>query len=300
MASLVSLLADVGDCTHVQQCLPRLLRARVFHFQSVVSSRVVGVPSRLPGSCPAPGCASASLSVTSPAAGLLSTVESEPTESLLGATPRDTTPREVPRTSEFPSGQLELERQESRKSGRQVQPISLGSGDDQNSEALGHEVQMRGPASRGAHLGTDTMRVSFGRHRDCWVRNGFLACAVGLWSLWFYGSWYGGLRRSCVASGHRASTWHMLVADDFHLKTCGQAYRPALIVFFALCATCGVPLPECFFYFLFFYSAPGCSARWLLGVGGGDYYATTVWSSFVPLFSLETGVESPLPRRVSS
>ena len=49
-------------------------------------------------------------------------------------------------------------------------------------------------------------------------------------------------RLSQYLAGHRASTWHMLVADDFHLEPGGQAYIPALIVFFALCAACGVPL----------------------------------------------------------
>ena len=118
-------LADVGDCTHAQQYLSPSSsaspRSHLSDFLSIVSPRVVGVPSRLHGSCPAPVCASVSLSVASPAAGL---VES----ALSGATPRDTTPRKVPRTSEFPSFQLQLERQESRKSERQMQPISLGSG----------------------------------------------------------------------------------------------------------------------------------------------------------------------------
>ena len=49
-------------------------------------------------------------------------------------------------------------------------------------------------------------------------------------------------RLSQYLAGHRASTWHMLVADDFHLEAGGPSYRPALIVFFALCAVCGVPL----------------------------------------------------------
>ena len=49
-------------------------------------------------------------------------------------------------------------------------------------------------------------------------------------------------RLSQYLAGHRASTWHMLDADDFHLEAGGLSYRPALIVFFALCAVCGVPL----------------------------------------------------------
>ena len=34
----------------------------------------------------------------------------------------------------------------------------------------------------------------------------------------------------------------MLVADDFHLEAGGAEYRPALVVFFVLCAVAGVPL----------------------------------------------------------
>ena len=43
-------------------------------------------------------------------------------------------------------------------------------------------------------------------------------------------------------AGHRAQTWHLLVADDYHLDAGGQANRPAIIVFFVLCATVGVLL----------------------------------------------------------
>ena len=32
-------------------------------------------------------------------------------------------------------------------------------------------------------------------------------------------------------SGTVAMTWHQLVADDYHLKTCGAEYRSALMVF---------------------------------------------------------------------
>ena len=42
-------------------------------------------------------------------------------------------------------------------------------------------------------------------------------------------------------AGSRVETWHMLVADDFHLETAGEAYCPALMVFFVLCAVSGVP-----------------------------------------------------------
>ena len=42
--------------------------------------------------------------------------------------------------------------------------------------------------------------------------------------------------------GSRANTWHLLVADDFHLDASGPEYRTALISFFVLCASCRVPL----------------------------------------------------------
>ena len=50
----------------------------------------------------------------------------------------------------------------------------------------------------------------------------------------------GRLAQYCV--GRAAHTWHMLVADDFHLEAGGKEYRPALVVFFVLCAVAGVPL----------------------------------------------------------
>ena len=37
-------------------------------------------------------------------------------------------------------------------------------------------------------------------------------------------------------------TWHLLVADDFHLDASGPEYRAALLLFFVLCDTCRVPL----------------------------------------------------------
>ena len=43
-------------------------------------------------------------------------------------------------------------------------------------------------------------------------------------------------------TGRTANTWHQLVADDFHLEASGTEYRTALISFFVLCATAGVPL----------------------------------------------------------
>ena len=43
-------------------------------------------------------------------------------------------------------------------------------------------------------------------------------------------------------TGSRATTWHLLVADDYHLEAGGAEYRSALLVFFVLCAVVGVPL----------------------------------------------------------
>ena len=42
--------------------------------------------------------------------------------------------------------------------------------------------------------------------------------------------------------GGAARTWHLLVADDFHLEAGGPAYREALMVFFVLCSVAGIPL----------------------------------------------------------
>ena len=42
--------------------------------------------------------------------------------------------------------------------------------------------------------------------------------------------------------GGSTTTWHMLVADDFMLECGGPRYRMGLVIFFVLCATCGVPL----------------------------------------------------------
>ena len=44
-------------------------------------------------------------------------------------------------------------------------------------------------------------------------------------------------------SGDTAQSWHLLVADDFHLDAGGGSYREALLSFFILCALSGVPLP---------------------------------------------------------
>ena len=40
----------------------------------------------------------------------------------------------------------------------------------------------------------------------------------------------------------QAETWHMVVADDFHLEAGGAHHRQALMVFFVLCSMVGVPL----------------------------------------------------------
>ena len=41
---------------------------------------------------------------------------------------------------------------------------------------------------------------------------------------------------------HTATTWHMLVADDYLLECVGSSYRRGLLTFFVLCAVLGVPL----------------------------------------------------------
>ena len=43
-------------------------------------------------------------------------------------------------------------------------------------------------------------------------------------------------------AGDTAQTWHLLVADDFHLDAGRGGYREALLSFFVLCALSGVPL----------------------------------------------------------
>ena len=42
--------------------------------------------------------------------------------------------------------------------------------------------------------------------------------------------------------GRLATMWHQLVADDFHLEAGRGHFRAALITFFVLCATAGIPL----------------------------------------------------------
>ena len=49
-------------------------------------------------------------------------------------------------------------------------------------------------------------------------------------------------RVSQYVVGRQAATWHMLVADDYHLEAGGKEYRFALIAFFVVCSIVGVPL----------------------------------------------------------
>ena len=42
--------------------------------------------------------------------------------------------------------------------------------------------------------------------------------------------------------GNSATTWIMLVADDFHLETSGAEYRSGIITLFVFCSLLGVPL----------------------------------------------------------
>ena len=49
-------------------------------------------------------------------------------------------------------------------------------------------------------------------------------------------------RLSQYLAADSAHTWHMVVADDYHLEAGGEHYRFALFAFFLLCCTCGVPL----------------------------------------------------------
>ena len=49
------------------------------------------------------------------------------------------------------------------------------------------------------------------------------------------------MSRSTV-TGRQADTWHLLVADDYHLESSGPEYRPALLVFFVVCVVTGIPL----------------------------------------------------------
>ena len=49
-------------------------------------------------------------------------------------------------------------------------------------------------------------------------------------------------RLSHYLAGYDATTWHMLVADDYPLECGGPSYRRGLFLFFVLCASLGVPL----------------------------------------------------------
>ena len=48
-------------------------------------------------------------------------------------------------------------------------------------------------------------------------------------------------RLSQYLAGHDAHTWHLLVADHYHLDAGGRAHRGAVMVVFILCAVVGVP-----------------------------------------------------------
>ena len=50
----------------------------------------------------------------------------------------------------------------------------------------------------------------------------------------------GRLSRDLAADN--AHMWHMVVADDYHQEAGGEHYRFALVAFFLICSTCGVPL----------------------------------------------------------
>ena len=48
-------------------------------------------------------------------------------------------------------------------------------------------------------------------------------------------------RISQYVVGDSAATWHMLVADDYHLEAGGEECRFALMTFFIVCSIVGVP-----------------------------------------------------------
>ena len=89
-------------------------------------------------------------------------------------------------------------------------------------------------------------------HRSDWQ---FLGCRVqehgpenfttvgtlGASHYWSRGSGAIG-RLAQYLSGHTSATWHMLVADDFHLEAGGPDYKFALTSFFVSCAVAGVRL----------------------------------------------------------
>ena len=92
-------------------------------------------------------------------------------------------------------------------------------------------------------------------HPDDWK---FLGCRVekggsvyvntvgtfGISSASYYWSRVAGAigRLAQYLAGHSSATWHMLVADDFHLEAGGRDYRFSLFAFFILCGVSGVPL----------------------------------------------------------
>ena len=63
-----------------------------------------------------------------------------------------------------------------------------------------------------------------------------------------YASYYGSRVAGAIgcvtqySAGSKADTWHVLVADDFHLEAGGPEHRPALLAFTVVCVVAGVPL----------------------------------------------------------
>ena len=49
-------------------------------------------------------------------------------------------------------------------------------------------------------------------------------------------------RSSIIVLGHSTRCWHVLVTDVFEIEAVGPTCRPALVIFFVVCAVCGVPL----------------------------------------------------------
>ena len=67
---------------------------------------------------------------------------------------------------------------------------------------------------------------------------------LGITSASYYWNWVGAAvgRISEYVVGKSATTWHVLVADDYHLEAGGEQYRFALMAFFIVCAV-GTKLP---------------------------------------------------------
>ena len=76
-------------------------------------------------------------------------------------------------------------------------------------------------------------------------------------------------RLSQYLAAASAHTWHMVVADDYHLEAGGEHYRFALFAFFLLCCTCGCH----------FLGTRRQVARQLSGWGWSCSTAPTTWAS---------------------